>query len=206
MNIIFIHSYDLEDFILGKKEDIFTAAHELFSKNGFKNVSVSDITNLSGISVGSFYNYYDSKEALFFEVYHAENEKRKERIIKSLNLSAKPDKIAQEFLLCNMEIANNSLILCEWYGNSIGEELRKKFQNNHTIRNFLEELLEQWRRENKLRQDITNDEILSILDVLSYLDAISDRSAFENLDNTIQWLIKLVAHGITKNEEEKENV
>lgn len=191
---------------MGKKEDLFTAAYELFSKNGFKNVSVSDITNLAGISVGSFYNYYDSKESLFLEVYHSENEKRKERIIQSLDLSAKPDTIAQQFLLCNREIANNSLILCEWYGNSIGKEIRKQFQNNHTIRDFLEGVLEQWRKENKLRKDITNDDILSIFDALSYLDATSDRSALENIDNTIQWIIKLVASGITRNEEEKADV
>ena len=48
-----------------KKTDIFNCGKELFSSKGFKDTNVSDITKVAGMGVGTFYNYYDSKEKLF---------------------------------------------------------------------------------------------------------------------------------------------
>lgn len=40
----------------------------LFSAYGLKKTSVEEITQAAGISKGAFYNFYDSKEALFMDV------------------------------------------------------------------------------------------------------------------------------------------
>lgn len=191
---------------MGKKEAIFSAGYELFSKNGFKPVGVSDITKLAGISVGSFYNYYQSKETLFLDVFNKENNIAMDKIIKAMNVSATPTEIAQQYLLLSMEAMNKSLILREWYGNNMGQELRTQYQNNPTnsvvpVRNFIEEILESWREKNIIRDDIRNDEIVSIFDALVFLDVNSDRDVFSNINNTIQWIVKLVALGLTNNKE-----
>ena len=57
-----------------KKTDIFNSARELFYSKGYKETNVSEIANMAGIGVGTFYNYYSSKEQLFLEVYIKENE------------------------------------------------------------------------------------------------------------------------------------
>ena len=36
----------------------------VFSQSGFNGSSVQDITEAAGVPKGSFYNYFDSKEAL----------------------------------------------------------------------------------------------------------------------------------------------
>ena len=36
----------------------------MFSKSGFNGCSVQDITECAGVPKGSFYNHFDSKEAL----------------------------------------------------------------------------------------------------------------------------------------------
>ncbi len=52
----------------GKLKDlIFDKAIELFSKNGFAKVKITDITNALNLGKGTFYLYYKNKEELFLE-------------------------------------------------------------------------------------------------------------------------------------------
>lgn len=63
-----------------KKTKIYECAKELFSNKGFKDTNVSGITKMAGIAVGSFYNYYPSKEKLFMDIFLEENEKLKKAV------------------------------------------------------------------------------------------------------------------------------
>jgi AcrR family transcriptional regulator len=50
---------------------LLTAAKETFEQNGFLDARVSDIAERAGLSHGSFYHYFDSKEEIFREVAEA---------------------------------------------------------------------------------------------------------------------------------------
>lgn len=52
-----------------KKIDIMHAAMQFFSKKGFQSTSMQEIANESGMSKGSLYNYFESKEELLIEVF-----------------------------------------------------------------------------------------------------------------------------------------
>jgi AcrR family transcriptional regulator len=47
-----------------KKNSIILSALKLFSKKGFYNTTISEISKNMGISVGSIYNYFPSKKSL----------------------------------------------------------------------------------------------------------------------------------------------
>src|SRR4051812_42786170 len=47
---------------------LLTAAKEIFEENGFLEARISDIAERAGLSHGSFYTYFDSKEQIFREV------------------------------------------------------------------------------------------------------------------------------------------
>jgi len=47
-----------------KKNSIITSALKLFSKKGFYNTTISEISKQMGISVGNIYNYFPSKKNL----------------------------------------------------------------------------------------------------------------------------------------------
>ncbi|PGY13027.1 TetR/AcrR family transcriptional regulator [Bacillus sp. AFS031507] len=53
-----------------KKRNVIDKAHELFIEKGYHATSIQDILNHSGISKGSFYNYFISKGELFKAVYN----------------------------------------------------------------------------------------------------------------------------------------
>ncbi|MBN1654139.1 MAG: TetR/AcrR family transcriptional regulator [Deltaproteobacteria bacterium] len=51
-----------------RRSDILGAAIRLFSSRGFYATSISDLIKEAGISRGTFYLYFDSKEALFLDL------------------------------------------------------------------------------------------------------------------------------------------
>jgi AcrR family transcriptional regulator len=50
---------------------LLAAAKEIFEENGFLDARISDIAERAGLSHGSFYHYFDSKEEVFREVAEA---------------------------------------------------------------------------------------------------------------------------------------
>ena len=52
-----------------RKQHVIEKAHQLFVEKGYKATSIQDILDHSGISKGTFYNYFPSKSELFKSVY-----------------------------------------------------------------------------------------------------------------------------------------
>ena len=50
------------------KEHIITVACKLFLQKSFKEVTMKEIVEKTGLSKGAFYHYFESKEQLFLEV------------------------------------------------------------------------------------------------------------------------------------------
>jgi len=49
------------------RERLMKAGKQLFGERGFHSVNIHEITDAAGLSVGSFYKYFDSKESFFKE-------------------------------------------------------------------------------------------------------------------------------------------
>lgn len=52
-----------------RKLHVIRMAHELFIEKGFQATSIQDILEYSGISKGTFYNYFSSKNELFIALF-----------------------------------------------------------------------------------------------------------------------------------------
>ncbi len=48
-----------------RRAALLDAAREVFTKKGYHAASVSDILLIAGVARGTFYNYFDSKRAVF---------------------------------------------------------------------------------------------------------------------------------------------
>jgi len=75
---------------------ILQAAAEVFREEGFERASMSEIRARVGGSKATLYNYFASKEGLFFEVMHHAKEMKLEAILGALNPDA--DDLRQELL------------------------------------------------------------------------------------------------------------
>jgi TetR/AcrR family transcriptional repressor of nem operon len=55
-------------FMNDSREHILTVAFKLFLQKSFKEVTMKEIVEKTGLSKGAFYHYFDSKEQLFLEI------------------------------------------------------------------------------------------------------------------------------------------
>ena len=72
MYYIFILKVQIEisgDFMNDRKLHVVNMAHQLFIEKGFQATSIQDILDYSGISKGTFYNYFSSKSELLIAIY-----------------------------------------------------------------------------------------------------------------------------------------
>ena len=51
-----------------RREEILTAAQRVFSIRGYHATSIADVIEAAGISRGTFYLYFDGKDALFLDL------------------------------------------------------------------------------------------------------------------------------------------
>ncbi len=79
-----------------KRLAILTAAGEVFREVGFERASMSDIRARIGGSKATLYNYFPSKEKLFFEVMHQAKTHELEETVSALNPAT--DDLRQELL------------------------------------------------------------------------------------------------------------
>ena len=54
------------------KEHIKKEAYRLFAEKGFKEVTMTDICNKTGLSRGGLYRYYSGTDAIFSEILSEE--------------------------------------------------------------------------------------------------------------------------------------
>jgi len=57
---------------LRRRDEIMTAAKEVFARNGFHATTIADIAKEAGLAYGSVYWYFDSKDHVFHELIAAE--------------------------------------------------------------------------------------------------------------------------------------
>lgn len=58
-----------EEIKKATKQNIIEKSILYFSRNGFAGTKISDLSNYIGIAQGTIYNYFESKEALYNEIY-----------------------------------------------------------------------------------------------------------------------------------------
>ena len=117
-----------------KRKKIIDKAWELFIKNGYEETKVEDITRELGISKGSFYTYFATKDELLYEIL----EKIKKKIINvlgAIDISQEPDKVLEDYVRAKMNSAVQLL-------NNMRLNIVEKNVLNPKLRNFFEELRE----------------------------------------------------------------
>ncbi len=63
------------------KNKLEAAAKKLFSQKGFHSTNAKEIASEAGVSVGSFYSYYENKKALFMEIFRRHSKEKESQII-----------------------------------------------------------------------------------------------------------------------------
>ncbi|MDT2046066.1 TetR/AcrR family transcriptional regulator [Priestia flexa] len=114
-----------------KQELMLKSAHKLFVEKGFQATSIQDIVEDSGISKGTFYNYFSSKNELvikIFESVYNELETKRNEFLIGQNRSDLDIFIKQIELQVQMHHQNQLFTLFEEIFFSNNAELKEHFK------------------------------------------------------------------------------
>lgn len=94
------------------RSDLLEAGHELFAQYGLAKTTIADLTSEVGIGTSTFYQFYDSKEALYLAVLDREGEAIARKLSEGDVIGGEdPETVVREFLLFLFdEIETNPLV------------------------------------------------------------------------------------------------
>lgn len=75
-----------------KRENIAKSCLELFSKNGFHNVTVSSIAQTAGIGKGTVYEYFSNKEDIVLELMECLQREYDTKLVELSNMEVSQEK------------------------------------------------------------------------------------------------------------------
>ena len=185
-----------------KKAALKSAALDIFGQKGYKATGISEIARQAKVAVGSFYNYYDSKEAIFLDVYIEENKRIRQKMMKEIDWQGEAvDLVAQLFAWSRRLISPNK-ILSEWYNPAISDYLRNYYDSENgkeentfhqfLIQHFTERMLDQGFSQEKIQ------EIMQVYQLFYYMDMHITENDFPTISQTIETLATNFVKGIFK--------
>lgn len=186
-----------------KKSIIYNCAKELFSKKGFKDTNISEITQKAGIAVGTFYNYYPSKEKLFMDIFIDENTKLKRQCMRSLDLSKSPLEIVKQMLALNAEGLNTNPILNEWNNKAVFSRIEQLYREENGIQavdfifDSFHDLVKEWQAQGKMRRDIDSKMIMMMFAAIINIDTHKEEIGLEYFPELLNHLTELIMKGLT---------
>jgi len=176
----------------------------LFSKFGFQKTSIQEITKSVGIAQGTFYQFFPSKEALYFAILEKEEEKIKAQFTKIDIFKDNEPKKAIKSILREMiqTVETNPLIRELYFGDTMDKMLKKlppetldKHFNNDT--NSLLPLIEKAKKEGIIL-DEKPEIIAGVLRSLFVLTLHQKEIGVAVYQETIERLIDLIVDGLVK--------
>lgn len=154
---------------LQMRSRIQSTALTLFNREGFENVSVEEIAQAVGCSVGNIYHYFKSKDELAIQVTdmvdRAYNE-LEEQYASDLSTSAKEKLL--DFVGKALTISAEDEMLYKAFVHGLRYPEQKVLQKNDKRVYFrvLQELVERCRQEGSIGADYDTDEVVEQLVVL----------------------------------------
>lgn len=192
-----------------KKDMIFRAAHELFAQKGYKETNIPEITRLAGVGVGTFYNYYASKDEIFFEVFAHENEKTKKEMMSSIDPGEDLHVTLTRMMVRSRDAISSNLILREWYNKDLYSRMEKRFQEdksnermNEILQTYLSELILKWQQEGKIRSDLEVGMILALFNSTIYVDMHKTEIGIQFFPQLTYHLLDFITQGLTSSPEQ----
>ncbi len=186
-----------------KKAELYRCGKELFSTKGFKDTNVADITKLAGVGVGTFYNYYSSKEKLFLEIYIDENSQMTKRILDRINMELEPEVLIRQLLAMNMEEMMANPILSQWYNRDVFSKIEKLYREENGLDSvdFMYHtfyvMVQKWQAEGKMRTDIDGEMIMAIFGAVIKIGFYKEEIGLKFFPRLQDLLTDFVLKGLT---------
>ncbi|MDS0525395.1 TetR/AcrR family transcriptional regulator [Clostridium sp. SHJSY1] len=145
---------------LKTKNKLYKISMELLEKQGYEKLKIEDICKQAGVSVGSFYNYFNSKNDILLEVYKRADNYFENEVKNNLKNTNSLDKIIEFFNHYGK------------YNDIVGIDIMKQLYNSNNkifpqkgraMQTLLQEIIIEGQNKNEIKSDMSSEEICDYL-------------------------------------------
>lgn len=184
---------------LQSRKAIVDAAVAEFTAKGFRETSVADIMNAADLGIGTFYNYFQSKEEILMFLLMSLGEDVN-RDISALREEGKPTTellvsatmIAARFLDKNRYVL--PLFLAASNQSALPQEKRDKNIKSPTFKGIFEKILREGQEKGEIREDVPVPLIAEMFHSLYQAAALSELDL--SFEENIRFKTRLLLDGI----------
>lgn len=146
------------------KNRIYTSAIELMEHEGFDNITIADISEKAGVSVGAFYHYFSSKNDILAEIFHRADEYFSTHVVNSLSQVSVPEQIVEYF---DHYAKFNLTSGVETTQELFSPKIKFFIQEGRPMIEILHDLILNGQKKNEIRGDIDAKELVRYLFVMA---------------------------------------
>ena len=187
---------------LDKKQSLKQAAYNVFSNKGYEATAISEVAKQAGMAVGSFYNYYESKEEIFLDVYIEENNRIRQVIMNDIDWQGDVVELIGQLFGQSRSLISSNKILAEWYNPAISNELHSYYSSEEgkasnpfhqfLIETFTKRMMMEGYSQEKIQ------EVLEVYRLFYYIDMNITEKDVPNVNQTIETLATYFVKGLFK--------
>jgi AcrR family transcriptional regulator len=156
-----------------KKTHIIDAAARVFAEKGFSGTMMADIADRAGTGKGTLYEYFDSKESLFFSVfewYARETEEAAKVSISALGGSASERLtiLSESVMQSWFEMKELFTLVMEFWAASASSQMKKRFkgyfrQAYEDFRTLVSALIREGIQQGEFYEDVIPESVAAAL-------------------------------------------
>jgi len=183
---------------LNSKKAILDAAAKLFIQKGYNETAIAEIMNEADLGIGTFYNYFQSKEEVLKHFLAEMISKTNKHFIGLLEESKTSSEILTEMLLFTARILDENrfvlpLFLSIANKNAAPKELTHPADGS-TFKSIFETIIQKGQQTKEFRQDIPAEVITEMFH--SVFQAASFSSLEISFMQNIEYKLKLILDGL----------
>ena len=195
-------------FSENQKEKITKALIEtgkvFFSQYGLKKTSIAELTKAVGISQGSFYLFFPSKEMLFYTVLKEEEVKIKAQLMEEVDFTSSDIKgNLKKIMFWTLDMAENNPFIKQMISmnelDMLMSGVPKEISDEHMKKDgdFFMEIISKWQSDERL-VNIKTEVLVGVFGVVFTLPFNKKIIGEDNYKQTIELVIDSLAEGLLR--------
>ncbi len=186
------------------RQKLIEKGRELFGTFGLKKTSIEDLVRASGISKGSFYAFFDSKEELYLEIIESLEGEIRKQIIDKLSIKSPLSKESMKsFILEGLRIMETDPLIRRMYKQDEREQALRAIPKERFMQHIKADedwmlmFLSKWQEQGFII-DADPRAVAGVIRLIITSSLFKDSLGGESYPESIDLLIDLVASGLVK--------
>lgn len=122
------------------KDSLIKQGRDVFSRYGLQKTTINEITTKVGIATGTFYNYFHSKEELYFEILEEEEKKIKKQFTDAaIEKNSHPKQALKSLLNETVHVIETNPFIRQLYFENNMNQLMSKLPRERLEQHFEED-------------------------------------------------------------------